>query len=232
MVTFQNTQNTKAIRYANLVERFKRYRFSTSDLLNPHEIEGFSFEVINPWELWQGNLDAEIMLVGQDFSDSASLSKNLQNNWEYEKSNPTNLTLMDFFGLLGYPISDIFYTGMREYPLYFTNAILGIKKANTPYMSKPVKDIWIKESMGYLNEIIDIVQPKYIIAMGRIAYRAICRIYGVKPVTNLKNIIGTNVVLPDGKNLFVVQHCSPLGQTGRSLKLQKEDWQQISSLLL
>lgn len=219
---------TKKDRYQNLVARFKKHRFSTPELLNPHEIENFDFDVVNPWELWQGNLDAKIFLIGQDFADSESLKNNLQQDWKKEKSSSTNFALINFFKILGYPIAEISYAGTSELPLFFTNAILGIKKSDVQHMSKPVKDIWIRESREYLQELIDIVQPKHIIAMGSTAYKAVCSIYGIKPLSNIKEAVETKIELPDGKNLFVVQHCSPLGRVGRSLELQTEDWKGIS----
>lgn len=217
----------KTIRYQNLLARFKKHRFSTPELLNPHEIENFDFDVINPWELWQGSLDAEIMLIGQDFADSESLKNNLQEDWKKEKSSATNYALINFFKILGYAIPEISYDGTGKLPLFFTNAILGIKKSDIQHMSKPVKDIWIRESREYLQELIDIVQPKHIIAMGKTAYKAVCSIYGIKPAVGMKGVIGTKISLPDGKNLFVVQHCSPLGRVGRPLEIQTGDWKRI-----
>jgi len=217
----------KTVRYKNLAAKFKNHRFSTPELLNPHEIENFNFDVINPWELWQGNLNAEIMLIGQDFADSESLKNNLQEDWKKEKSSATNLALIDFFKILAHPIAEISYAGTSELPLFFTNAILGIKKSDIQHMSKPVKNIWIRESREYLQELIGIVQPKHIIAMGKTAYKAVFGIYGIKPAANMKEVTGTKISLPDGKNLFVVQHCSPLGRVGRSLQQQNEDWRNI-----
>ncbi len=219
---------TKKDRYQNLVAKFKNHRFSTPELLNPHEIENFDFDVINPWELWQGDLDAETMLIGQDFADSESLKINLQEDWRKEKSSATNYALINFFKILGYAIPEISYGGTGDLPLFFSNAILGIKKSDVPHMGKQVKDIWIRESREYLQELIDIVQPKHIIALGEVAYKAICAIYGIKPLLPLKKVIGTKVSLPDGKNLFVVQHCSPKGMIGRSLQQQNEDWTRIN----
>lgn len=218
---------TKTIRYQNLVAKFKSHKFSTPELLNPHEIENFDFEVINPWELWQGNLDAELMLIGQDFADSESLKNNLQDDWRKEKSSATNYALINFFKILGYAIPEISYDGTGDLPLFFTNAILGIKQSDVQHMSKPVKDLWIRESREYLRELIDIVQPKHIIVMGKTAYKAICGLYGIKPIASTKDAIETKIGLPDGKNLFVVQHCSPLGRVGRSLELQNDDWKRI-----
>lgn len=220
---------TKSSRYYKLVSEFKNYTFSDQDLLNPHNsIEGFNFEVINPWELWHNNLDAELMFIGQDFSDSASLIYNLKNNWVKEKKSSTNNKLITLFNALGYCFTEVNYTAKTTYPLFFTNAILGIKKSEKGDMSKPVKDIWWEEtSIKYLRELIDIVQPKNIITMGHIAYKAVCKIYELKPESRIKDAIGINITLPDGKFLFPVQHCSPNGRRSRPLPIQINDWIQI-----
>ena len=218
---------TKTDRYQKLVAKFKTHRFSTPELLNPHEVENFHFDVVNPWELWQGNLDADIMLIGQDFADSTSLKNNLQENWRKEKKSSTNSALVNLFSILGHNITEISYDRKCNLPLFFTNAILGIKHTDEEDMSLPVKDIWIRESREYLGELIDIVSPKHIIAMGKTAYSAICSLYGIKPANSIKDIVETKISLPDGRNLFVVQHCSPLGRVGRSLELQTKDWERI-----
>src|ERR1035437_6974835 len=94
---------SKSERYLELVEDFKKYPFKDLNLINPHKIFdelGFKFDVINPWELWQNNLDAEIMFIGQDFSDTAYLRKNLKDNWQKEKNNNTNKIVINFFTIL------------------------------------------------------------------------------------------------------------------------------------
>jgi uracil-DNA glycosylase len=56
-------------------------------------------------------------------------------------------------------------------PTFFTNAILGIKKNG---MSSKVKAIWEKESTEeFLKPLIEIIQPKIIITLGKVAYYSI-----------------------------------------------------------
>ena len=223
---------SKAQRYQELVAKFKSHKFSDPGLLNPHHIEGFKHEVINPWELWHNNLNAKIMFIGQDFSDSASLVANLKTNWVKEKNSPTNKNLITLFTVLGYPIDDVDYTGLNKYPLFFTNAILGIKQSEKQDMSKAIKDSWWRETADeYLKELIDIVQPKHIIAMSMVAYKAVCHINGIKPKAKILEAIGAPIKLPDGKNLFVVQHCSPNGQRSRKQIDQIHDWMDIKNVI-
>ena len=225
----------KLTRYSNLVAKFKTYKFKNPDeLMNPHELvkEGFNFDVINPWELWHNNLNSEIMFIGQDFSDSASLKENLSNGWMKEKNSPTNQKIIDFFNILGYYFREVDYNpNNNKYKLFFTNAILGIKQSETANMSKSVKNDWYKETLEYLKELIDIVEPKYIIVMGKIAYLALCSIYKIKPKVKISEAIGQPIELSNGKTLFVVQHCSPLGLGTRPFKEQISDWINIRGII-
>ena len=243
----KDSGKSKSERYLELVEDFKKYPFKASQqLINPHTIFeefGLEFNVINPWELWQNNLEAQIMFIGQDFSDTASLRKNLQNNWKKEMDETaTNKVITDLFRILGkrYDIKINYNTKKTKHPLFFTNAILGIKQSKKNAdnieiegMSIPVKEFWYKETAYYLKGLIDIVEPKYIIAMGRVAYKAVCTIYDIKPEKRIVAIESPTKLPKDKKDkiLFAVQHCSGLGQSTRNLKYQYNDWLIIRSII-
>jgi uracil-DNA glycosylase len=234
LLTFKITTMKKLIRYNNLVAKFKTHQFKDLELVNPHDIDGFNFEVINPWELWHNDLNADIMFIGQDFSDSASLNSNLSNNWEKEKIAHTNQRVIDFFNILGYHLSEVDYTpnnNNNKNKLFFTNAILGIKQSETDNMSKPVKESWCNETLDYLKELIDIIEPKYIIVMGKIAYKALCSIYNITPKEAIFQAIGEPIKLSDSQTLFVVQHCSRRSLAHRPLKQQIDDWKNIRKMM-
>lgn len=232
---------SKAERYKTLVEKFRTLGQLDSGLLNPHQVGGFRYDVINPWELWHNNLDAEIMLIGQDFCDSASLESNLASNWEKESMGQTNKQIIDFFSRLGerYTFKTVDYSPKEiQLPLFFTNAILGIKESlknqdgkEIEGMSMPVKFSWFHKSSCFLKELINIVQPRFIIAMGAVAYKAVCSIKECKP-KKLENAIEEGPFkLNDGEILFVVGHCSGLGKRNRSLLKQQKDWDRIGTII-
>ncbi len=237
-------QKTKTQRYSELVAQFKTYEFSDKEqLLNPHQIFkefDLEYDVINPWEIWHNNLDAEIMFIGQDFSDTASLRKNLKENWEKEKDLDTNQTILEFFKRLGPPFSlhEVNYTVKSKQRLFFTNAILGIKQSKLDKdnkekegMANSVKDRWYLETLPYLKELIGIIEPKYIIAMGKKAYKAICKIYNIIPKETMFEAIGKPIELSDDRILFVVQHCSGLGCSTRARNIQYSDWMEIRNII-
>ncbi|EHQ25846.1 uracil-DNA glycosylase family protein [Mucilaginibacter paludis] len=229
-------EQTKSERYLELITKFKTHVFKDPRLKNPHHIEGFNFDVINPWELWHNNLDAKILFIGQDFSDTTSLEHNLKNNWKKEKSSSTNNNLIDLFSILGYGYNfdKVDYNNQIKYPIFFTNAILGIKVTDNQNMSLPVKDEWWKETCReYLKALIDIIQPKHIIAMSMVAYKAIGSIYNLKLEKSVYEAIANNGKrkLPNGSDLFIVSHCSPNGLMKRSIETQAQDWLRLRNYM-
>ena len=67
----------KLVEYAALVSDRKACH-RCSGLFNPSEVEHGSLDSnqIGPWSLWQGNLEAALMVVGQDWGDVAYFPKN------------------------------------------------------------------------------------------------------------------------------------------------------------
>jgi len=229
-------KKSKSERYLELVTKFKTYIFKDNRLINPHQVEGFNYDIINPWELWHNNLDAKILFIGQDFSDTTSLEHNLKNDWKKEKSSSTNNNLIDLFTVIGYPYSfhEVDYTNKIKRPLFFTNAILGIKVTNTQNMGLPVKDEWWKETCNeFLKELIDIIQPKYIITMSMVAYKAVGKIYDLTMEKSVYEAIANNGKrkLPNDIDLFVVSHCSPNGLMKRPIETQIQDWLKIKNYI-
>ncbi len=88
--------------YSQLVAARKACTLCAS-LENPARIADGQYDSrqIGPWTLWQGNLDAEIMIVGQDWGDVDYFTTNVG----HEKvRNPTNETLIKLLVSIGITI--------------------------------------------------------------------------------------------------------------------------------
>jgi len=225
----QKSIKEKKVKFEKLVAKRKEFKFSDPELVNPSQIEGGMYDkenYLNPWDKWHGNLDAKILLIGQDWG-SEEYYRNLKG--EYDKDVTTNLTnanLRKLFKEIGFDNID----ENHDIPLFFTNAVLGMKKGK---MDKQVKEKWYLETANeFIKPLINIVNPEIIIAMGEAAYKTIAEIYELR-VKPLKEIVGKKPIdLSDGKKLFVVFHCSPRScQMNRSLDLQKEDWRKIKEYI-
>ncbi|WP_209581786.1 uracil-DNA glycosylase family protein [Methanobacterium aggregans] len=213
--------------YKMLVERRKNAIFPEG-LKNPSEIEGGIYDSedhIGPWSKWQGNLNADIMLVGQDWGSEKYY---LDYKGNHKDDSITNSRMKEAFELIGievgYPSSP-----NRDAPCFFTNVVLGLKEGNK---SNPIKAKWVKEhAEEFLKPTIEIVNPKIIITLGKPAYESVAGIYGLQK-ENLAEIINKNPFkLSHDKLLFAMYHCSPLGCINRTWEQQKQDWIKIKEYL-
>lgn len=212
---------TKEIFYNHIVDKRKEYKFDDIEICNPTALNIAFDEHLNAWGYWHGNLNADILLIGQDFGDQTYY---LNNGGKDDPKNATNVNLSYLFGELG------INTGQSDDPntdakLYFTNAFLGVKKGG---MAAPIKKAWFADTAKkFIRPLIQLIEPKIIIAMGSKAYEVVSLIYKLdqKP---MKKIVDTNPILLDNnKKLFVVYHCSKLGMANRNFDAQREDWRKI-----
>lgn len=65
---------TKREKYQLLVKKRKGCHLCNS-ITNPAKVENGTYDSdeIGAWSLWQGNLDAELLIVGQDWGDTSYL---------------------------------------------------------------------------------------------------------------------------------------------------------------
>ena len=214
----------KEAEYTKLVNKRKSYKFPEG-LVNPSKVLNGIYDEdnqIGPWSKWQGNLEADIMLIGQDWGTV--------NFFTESKGGPlddshTNRNLRELFNIIGI---DVGYPNNpnTHAPVFFTNAILGLKEGA---MAGSVKDSWLRnDAETFLKPTIDVVQPKIIITLGKKAYDSLAIIYKLKK-TPLKKLVENNPIkLPDGKLLFAVYHCGGLGIASRNFKSQIKDWKKIN----
>src|ERR1019366_4819837 len=89
----------KARQYLTLVHDRKECSRCTG-LVNPNRWEGGEFDSndLGPWTRWQGNLDALLMIVGQDWGDTAYFSDNQGGE---KIGNPTNAALVELLLSIG-----------------------------------------------------------------------------------------------------------------------------------
>lgn len=215
----------KEIFYSHLVSKRKEYRYNDTEIRNPSEMNITYDEHLNSWAYWHGNLNAEILLIGQDFGDYAYY---LNNDGKDDPWNGTNLNLTALFDEIGIELgqSD---TPNTDAKLYFTNAVLGVKNGG---MSSPIKRKWYADTaIKFIKPLIEIIEPKIIIAMGSKAYDIVSLIYSLED-KSLKRVIDINpIILKDNKKLFAVYHCSQLGVANRNINLQLGDWAKIKPYL-
>ncbi len=196
-------------RYVRLVEEVKAHKF-VEGLVNPFDIGGKNLfrdqNQINPWSVWQHNLNAKILVIGQDWGSEEYFEKN---HGQDNDANPTNITLQNLLSSVGYDPG--LFSKPNPQPLFFTNAVLGIREGKA--MSGPVRMKWVTDSRPFIQELLGIIRPRIIVTLGAIPLAAVRMIFEDK-VRNgkLRELApGSPYPLNENQWLFAMYHCGPLG---------------------
>ena len=160
----------KSTRYLEMVEERKNCA-RCNGLVNPAACKcEFDSDEIGAWTLWQGNLNAETMVVGQDWGDTAYY---LKHRGREGKNNPTNLALGELLNIIGVTVGQPDDTKSDRGVAFFTNAVLCLK---TGGLQGSVEADWFRNcGERFLKPTIDCVRPKILVTLGEKAYRAVAR---------------------------------------------------------
>jgi len=88
---------------------------------------------------------------------------------------------------------------------------------------------------NFTKDLIEIIQPKVVIALGGVAFKSIAYAFDLKIAKSLslKNCIKNSPykVTKESVAIFPVYHCGFLGLLSRNIKGQKKDWSRIKEYL-
>jgi DNA polymerase len=218
----------KVARYLEMVQNRKACEACTG-LANPISCnQEFDSEEIGPWTLWQGNLDASLMIVGQDWGDTAYF---LKNKGREKPNNPTNLALAELLDSIGITIGEPSDQKADRGQVFLTNAVLCLKEGGL--QAKVEKD-WFRNCSGkFLKPIIELVRPRVLITLGEMALRTVEEVYRL-PRREFRDTVESNTgrELPNGSVLFPMYHCGRrIQNTHRTLEQQKKDWGRVRTWL-
>jgi len=199
-----------------------------SELVNPADVENGRYDSseIGPWSRWQGNLNAKLMVVGQDWGDTGYF---VRNEGVESLGNRTNVTLMDLIGTLGLTIGPP-GAMMGQDVVFFTNAILCLKEGG---LQAQVQENWFRNCAPHLRRQIEIVQANIVVGLGERAFRAILLGFNLLSRSfrsEVEDPEGT--LLPNGSRAFAVYHCGArIQNTHRKLDAQERDWARMRRFL-
>lgn len=232
-----NTQTamlTKEKRYQDLVNKRKKCKECAQwGFINQSQINGGKFDkemVIGAWSLWQGSLDAKVLVVGQDWGNEVSYIK--QEGKPVADGGLTNGNLIKLFSSIGIPVNP---PGLEQNPdLFFTNAVLCLKQGGLT--DKIRRKCYNNCYELFLKELISIIEPQVIITLGKNAYQSVARIYGLKvePFSVLVDRVIADqkpVELTKHKWLLPAPHCGPLGLAFRNFDKQQQLWKAIHPIV-
>ncbi len=169
--------------YEQLVRDRKACRRCVPELCNPADIEGVEdSDHIGPYSLWQGNLDARIVIVAQDFADVDSYCKYGGRPGE---TVDTNLNLVELLAAAGQSIEPPKgNTGAGQ--LFFTNAVLCMKKGG---MSSRVRSTHYDNCRPFLRRILEIVRPAFVVTLGVEALKSTLTAFGRRTSRSLGELV-------------------------------------------
>ena len=213
-----------------------------------------SCEEINLWTYWQGrNADrVKVLLVGQDWGSvyTEKTKKWVQKmcstprgeDFPYMEGNksPTDQNLVELFKTIGYNVDK---NEGKNRELFFTNLVLGYR--NGPKISGNYKPAWGRKDRGYFKELVDLLDPEYVLCLGQNTFREALAALGVKCprlspynafLQSEKNPV--HVVLDSGTEtkLCALAHCGGMGTANRNrggrkpadpLERQRQDWKWV-----
>jgi DNA polymerase len=217
----------KLSRYANLIEERRACR-ACAGLVNPAAVAGglHDAEAIGPWTAWQGNLNAPVMLVGQDYSDVAYFERR---QGIEDLGNPTNKALVKLFESIGIRLTA---PGERNGggEVFFTNAILCLKSGG---MQASVRSEWFATcGSRFLKRQIELVSPGVTIGLGARAYAAVLSAFGLPRELFVHATRSMGTTLPTGGVALAVYHCGRRVTNGiRPFEQQLIDWTRIGRVL-
>jgi uracil-DNA glycosylase len=179
-----------------------------ADRLLPHlclaDIHGGYYECdyVSPWSKSAANVDAELMLIGQDWASSEILER--KPNEDRQKrgqdwSAPTNTNLREFLGYVRLQFSETYATNL------FPFIKRGSKSANIPF-----GDL-VRCARIYTLPQIEIVSPRMAICLGKAAFDAIRRAAGLPGMEWSKASVPHPHTCIGSVEIYGMPHPSPLG---------------------
>lgn len=219
---------SRSTAYDQLVQARKACR-ACAGLLNASKICDGAFDSpqIGPWTRWLGDLNADVMVVGQDWGDWRAFTTQRGDNHAYSA---TNDFLRELLLSIGVNTRDP-RTDDPSRGVFLTNAILCFKDAGC---QGPVRDQWFTNcGRLFLRPQIELIQPKAVICLGERAFRAVLKAFEIPCTLSFKDAVeGKGIPLPQGSIVFPVYHCGRrILNTHRPRPAQLRDWQRIASVL-
>ena len=191
---------------------------------------------VNLWNLWQGNLDADIMVIGQDFGHKDDNAVCLHTWQSGEYNNPTDCALRRlFYEVFGIDIDQ------KDLPLFFTNAANCYRKYKT---TGGMHGGWLPICVNkFMARLIRIVRPKMIIVLGQAAFESLfcmeelpIRCSDVKGSKGnaFSDVMQNRYEICEGDwcaRVFPVYHPGANSNRNRTDLQQKQDWERIRDIM-
>jgi uracil-DNA glycosylase len=193
-----------------------------------HNGSEFAFDppVISYWSQWLGHRQPYLLIVGQDFGNVSYFIRHRGMDGPENETNENLRKLLLEAGIKAEKAPD----ADPAVPVFLTNSILCLKSGP---MNAPIKERWVDAcAQNHLASLIRYLNPKIIVAMGKMGWRAVRRVFALAQAPPAITVAaGQSWGLETGTRVFPVVHCSGLGMVNRPWPQQVADWQRIGAAL-
>ena len=218
----------KRTQYEALVSDRKTCDLCSHRLNNAAAIHGgrFDCDEISPFSRWQGNLDAELMVVGRDFADEERFID--CKGWPDEQAG-TNLALVELAQEAGIAIQRP-KCGVSDDRLFFTNGVLCMNRDK----DRPIPNRCF-DACGrmFLRPLVEIVRPKLLVSLGVQTARAVRSAFADARVPEPLACPALDPIRLNAATCWMAL-CHPSRRvlnSMRSLEEQRGDWRKVGRVL-
>lgn len=199
-------------------------------LINIYEQEEFALNIPSIWTDWPNRLDANIMIIGQDWGPIRDMQRLNQeylksmskDSWKALMESEKSLTkkMLTKYLLESAKINNINTTEDYINNIYITNAIMCARKGNN-YRGDNIK---LKECTlncrEYLKRQIEIVKPKVIMTLGYYPLLSIASVYGFVIPNTMREVI-QNMPVIKMDDLVIIPAYHPTVQISKEKQLEQ-----------
>ena len=184
----------------------------------------FECDHVSPYTKSGNNVDAEIMVVGQDWSSTDRLSReppDMQSaELGYTPNLPTNKNLDDLL---------MRHFGLTRAECYLTNLFPFVKQGNLS-AKIPLKDL-IDCAQRFTLKEIKIVSPQIVVCLGIATFNALRRASGIKRAQDIDHGVKSPFRF-EHSNVHCVAHTGVQGMNERGREQVERDWQRMAMSLV
>jgi uracil-DNA glycosylase len=233
---------SKRNRYAKLVDDRRNCR-KCAAVINPSACASGRYDSvahIGPWSDWQGNLDADTMIIGQEWGGTDNYERQLGRDRDGDPTNANLITLIAELGVTLPPPSAM--QGTPENGVFFfTNGVLCLREGaatNRTDSKKGAKnntiskDIFGNCARTFLRAQIELVEPRFVLVLGLLAWNGLMEAFSLAPRSTLKEAFQRgHLPLNESTIAFPLFHCGSKLHLNRTLDLQIDDWRKMNALM-
>ena len=210
----------KTQRLSKLVNKRQTMRLDDYDCIGDFHDGVFECDFVSPITKSGHNVDAEVMVVLQDWSSSDVLGKTPPDldgsKFGYTPSLPTNKNLDALLDR---------HFGLVRAECYLTN-LFPFVKAGGISASIPMKDL-VTCAQKFTIPEIQIVAPRLVVCLGLRTFLALMRAHGLKGTPKMDEAVNSpfNIEI---SSVNCVAHTGALGMNNRGRSQVEKDWKKVS----